>query len=120
MTARLAQVKEFIATADERTLIALESAISEVRAAQIAALADDAVDSEVAAIRERFRREEICEAEDRIQRRHQHRLDLRERLRFGNLPDHLRQCSTCVRAILTLAHANACPQGKRYTGPILP
>ena len=74
----------------------------------------DPIDLELSELHAQFAEEKAAEEADRAERRHAYRMEVRERLRRGDLPDHLRQCVTCGRAILTFQHETACEEGKLY------
>lgn len=78
----------------------------------------DAIEAELDALQAQFAENERAEQESREQWRQQQRLEIRERLRRGDLPSHFISCRTCGRAILALRFQDACEAGKGYKGLI--
>jgi hypothetical protein len=82
----------------------------------------DNLEQEVNDLLHRHAEDTADDAQARLDRRAVRRMDLRDRLRDGDphLPEHLRSCATCIRAVLTLDHNAACAVGKRFVHLILP
>lgn len=81
---------------------------------------DNAIDQETEELLRRYADDQQREVENMVQRRAERRIEARDKLRVGDLPDHLRGCAQCVRAILALDHDAACEAGKRFPGLIFP
>ena len=79
------------------------------------------IDAEVAEIVTRFSNRQQHSSENHTAWRVARRLEVRDKLRAGELPDHLNgECTQCVRGILELDHDSACDYGKRFPYLIIP
>ena len=85
-----------------------------------AAAPTDEVGREFAAIQVEYAEKKAKEAQERTDTRHQRMLDVRDRLRAGDIPAHFRECSVCGRAVLTLRHDLMCATGKCYIHEFTP
>jgi hypothetical protein len=72
------------------------------------------VDLEIAELQRRFAEEKTAEAQARDEGRRTRALELRAKVRRGEIPEHIKGCSECLRAALTLDHGLACAEGKRF------
>lgn len=86
---------------------------------QAAAAPTDEIGRELVAIQAEFAEQKAEEAQARADMRHLRMLDVRDRLRAGDVPPHFKECGICGRAILTLRHDLVCPTGKCYVNLIV-
>jgi hypothetical protein len=81
---------------------------------RLAAEATDDIAMEFAAVHAKYLEQKATEAQELADARQRRMLDARDSLRAGNVAPHFKECAVCFRAVATLRHDLACPDGKAY------
>lgn len=73
----------------------------------------DSVDREIMELQQRWAEDAQAEARAHEEAFRERRIAVRERVRRGEVPPHIKTCVQCLRAALELNANGACPEGKQ-------
>jgi len=114
-------IQEWVCSLSDDRLARLEAVVAEERKRRdqealnrLAAEATDDIAMEFAAVHAKYLGQKATEAQERADARQRRMLDARDSLRAGKVAPHFKECAVCFRAVMTLRHDLACPEGKGY------